>query len=288
MLKRLAEAHESSVAQLTFQYRMHEDICQLSNDIIYKGKLKCGNDAVRRRRLQLSGFPENIPSINQGGPTNSSWLHRVVDPDSPVIFVNTDKIGSAGTSDAIEQSIKPLERSSGGGTRGCTVNDTEAGLVRDIVGGLVACGLDASSIGVICPFRAQVRTSLAFGAPLSILSRRKLTFLPVLQLHILGDCASLSKWRDDGLEISTIDRYQGRDKPVIIVSFVRSNVKGRVGRLLEDFRRLNVAITRAKCKLIMVGSYSTLYRGSEVLKPVLDRVRNDNRVVDLPKEAAPF
>lgn len=67
---------------------------------------------------------------------------------------------------------------------------------------------------------------------------------------------------------------------MIILSFVRSNVKGRVGRLLEDFRRLNVALTRAKYKLIMLGSFSTLYRGSDVLKPVLDRVRNESRVVD--------
>lgn len=48
------------------------------------------------------------------------------------------------------------------------------------------------------------------------------------------------------VEVLTIDRFQGRDKPVILLSFVRSNAKGSVGTLLSDAARLNVAITRAK------------------------------------------
>jgi DNA replication ATP-dependent helicase Dna2 len=88
----------------------------------------------------------------------------------------------------------------------------------------------------------------------------------------------------DGLEISTIDRYQGRDKEVIVLSLVRSNQKGQVGRLLEDFRRLNVALTRAKCKIVIIGSFSTVYKGSTVLKPVLDSIRSSKSVLDLPKD----
>jgi hypothetical protein len=48
------------------------------------------------------------------------------------------------------------------------------------------------------------------------------------------------------VEVLTIDRFQGRDKPVILLSFVRSNAKGSVGALLSDAARLNVAVTRAK------------------------------------------
>jgi superfamily I DNA and/or RNA helicase len=48
-------------------------------------------------------------------------------------------------------------------------------------------------------------------------------------------------WKKAGLEISTIDRYQGRDKPTTILSFVRSNPEGKTGRLLQD-KRLNVAL----------------------------------------------
>jgi DNA replication ATP-dependent helicase Dna2 len=93
------------------------------------------------------------------------------------------------------------------------------------------------------------------------------------------------QWKSGGLEVSTIDRYQGRDKRAIIISFVRSNVKGRVGRLLSDPRRLNVAMTRAKCKLIMVGSFSTLHKGSDMLRPVLDGIRTRSQILELPENA---
>ena len=54
------------------------------------------------------------------------------------------------------------------------------------------------------------------------------------------------------------DQVTGRDKECIIISFVRSNDEGNVGELLIDWRRINVALTRAKHKLIMIGSPSTL------------------------------
>lgn len=256
MLKRLAEKHPDSVAQLTYQYRMHEDICQLSNDIVYEGKLKCANDSVAKRQLTLHGFPENLPCVvNQN---SSAWLNQVIDPSSAVTFLDTDNIKDT-LCGASTDPIHPLERSYGWLAGGSIVNDTEASIVRITVGGFIACGLEASSIGVICPFRAQLR--------------------------LLEECSSLSTWKCAGLELSTIDRYQGRDKSVIILSFVRSNTKGKVGRLLEDFRRLNVAVTRAKCKLIMIGSYSTLYNGSDVLKPVLKRVKSNGRVLQLTENA---
>lgn len=60
------------------------------------------------------------------------------------------------------------------------------------------------------------------------------------------------------LELLTIDKAQGRDKDCIIVSFVRSNPEGHVGTLLQDWRRINVLLTRAKTKLVLIGSVSTL------------------------------
>jgi len=91
--------------------------------------------------------------------------------------------------------------------------------------------------------------------------------------------------KSDGLEVSTVDKYQGRDKEAIIVSFVRSNNKGKVGRLLQDIRRVNVAITRAKSKMILVGSFSTLCKGSTTLKDILEHIQRLKRIETLPSSA---
>ena len=56
------------------------------------------------------------------------------------------------------------------------------------------------------------------------------------------------------LEVSTVDKFQGRDKDCIIVSLVRTNCGSHIGGLLRDWRRVNVAFTRAKKKLILIGS----------------------------------
>jgi DNA replication ATP-dependent helicase Dna2 len=248
MLRRLADKHPGAVAQLTFQYRMHEQICNLCNEIVYEGKLRCATEKVKHQRLCLSGFPSALPLADR-------WLTNIVNPSRPVVFIDTDP--SIRTNSGLQASpIVGLERCLGKQGRGNIVNDVEARIVCRIVDGLLACGVPASSIGVISPFRAQLR--------------------------IFEDIPGMARWREAGLEASTIDRYQGRDKEVIVISFVRSNPKGKAGRLLEDFRRLNVAVSRAKCKLIMVGSYSTLHRGSEVLRPILDGLLKRNQVQHVP------
>ena len=88
-----------------------------------------------------------------------------------------------------------------------------------------------------------------------------------------------------GLEVSTVDKYQGRDKDAVVLSLVRSNSRGRSGRLLEDKRRLNVAFSRAKMKLIIIGSYNCLTRGSSVLAPVLKELKRKGWVETLPTTA---
>jgi superfamily I DNA and/or RNA helicase len=60
----------------------------------------------------------------------------------------------------------------------------------------------------------------------------------------------------DGIEIDTVDGFQGREKEVVILSFVRSNDKREIG-FLSDTRRTNVALTRARRGLIVIGDSAT-------------------------------
>tara|TARA_B100001559_G_C16145664_1_gene459535 strand:- start:174 stop:575 length:402 start_codon:yes stop_codon:yes gene_type:complete len=105
----------------------------------------------------------------------------------------------------------------------------EAAIVVKIVNDLLIPGdLQPEDIGVISPYAGQVR----------------------LIKSMIGD-------NIEGLEIKSVDGYQGREKEVIVLSSVRSNEHGKVG-FLSDFRRLNVALTRAKRGLIVVGDDRTL------------------------------
>jgi superfamily I DNA and/or RNA helicase len=80
----------------------------------------------------------------------------------------------------------------------------------------------------------------------------------------------------DSVEIDTVDRFQGREKDVIIFSFVRTS--GNVGRFINNRSRLNVAITRARKKLIIVGNSDVLKTGS-CTKIIFDKIEKDHVIV---------
>ncbi|HEX3872147.1 MAG TPA: AAA domain-containing protein, partial [Pirellulales bacterium] len=106
------------------------------------------------------------------------------------------------------------------------MNPQEAVLVARRVRSLVDAGIAAVNIAVIAPYAAQVR------------HLRDILEVP-------------------GLEIDTIDGFQGREKEAVVISLVRSNPKGEVG-FLSEIRRTNVALTRARRKLIVIGDSATL------------------------------
>jgi DNA polymerase alpha-associated DNA helicase A len=115
-------------------------------------------------------------------------------------------------------------------------NENEAVIVERHVALLVQAGLDPSAISVISPYQAQV----------ALLSRAL-------------------KERYVGIECGSVDGFQGRENEVVIVSLVRSNDQREVG-FLRDHRRLNVAMTRPKRQLVVVGDSETVSKGSAFLK----------------------
>lgn len=86
------------------------------------------------------------------------------------------------------------------------------------------------------------------------------------------------------VELMTVDKCQGRDFEVVLLSLVRSNAQGDTGSLLGDFRRLNVAFTRAKKKMIVVGSAATLAH-SPVLRAFIELSAQMQWALPLPPNA---
>ena len=121
------------------------------------------------------------------------------------------------------------------------LNPQEADLVVKKVQALLDAGVPASGIAVIAPYSAQVR-----------LLREKLS-----RLHTPRDEDALAEGEGHSLEIDSVDGFQGREKEVVILSLVRSNPEGDVG-FLADVRRMNVALTRARRKLLVIGDSTTL------------------------------
>ncbi|KAF7982810.1 hypothetical protein HWV62_25741 [Athelia sp. TMB] len=124
----------------------------------------------------------------------------------------------------------------GDGGEGSRCNENEAGVVGRWVATLVANGVLPGQIAVITPYQAQV------------------TLLAGLLRPLHGPA----------LEIGTVDGMQGREKDAVVISLVRSNDKREVGFLREK-RRLNVAMTRAKRSLCVVGDSSTVQHGGAFL-----------------------
>ncbi|WP_294595226.1 AAA domain-containing protein [uncultured Phocaeicola sp.] len=91
-------------------------------------------------------------------------------------------------------------------------------------------------VGLISPYKAQVQY-------LRRLVRNDAFFKPYRQ----------------AITINTVDGFQGQERDVILISLVRANEEGQIG-FLNDLRRMNVAITRARMKLIILGDASTLTR----------------------------
>ncbi|KAL9126580.1 MAG: hypothetical protein Q9217_004394 [Psora testacea] len=238
LFKLLSGKHPSSVVNLEHQYRMCEDVMTLSNTLIYNGRLKCGTQSVGDRSIIVP----NLAALKQHHHT----AQTILSGDSKRVCPHPSR-GVCWVRDLIDPSIKacfvntdpllPFSREIlESGSR--ILNPCEATIATQLVESLITIGIAPNEIGVITLYRSQ----------LALLKQ--------------------SLRHRSGVEMHTADKFQGRDKEVVILSLVRSNEQQIIGDLLKDWRRVNVALTRARTKLLILGSESTL-RGNELLNDLI-------------------
>ncbi|WVF72768.1 hypothetical protein IAT40_007586 [Kwoniella sp. CBS 6097] len=238
LFKLLSSTHPQAVSELSMQYRMNEDIMLLSNQLVYEGKLQCGNDLVAKSGLELKARKKCCEMFEMQPDKKECercWIQQMLDESAKCVFVDTDGLP------ARDSRIGDLVQ-----------NETEARLVQQLATALYSSGLAQEDLAIITPYRQQIKLLSTLFKPLP------------------------------GVEILTADKSQGRDKECILISLVRSNESGGIGDLLKDWRRINVSFTRAKKKLVIFGSGSTLSR-DPLLKDFLMLMHDKGWVMNLDK-----
>jgi DNA replication ATP-dependent helicase Dna2 len=218
----------------------------------------------RGDRFVLVGDHEQLPPVvRSGGRLGTSLFERLVDahPEAAVMldqqYRMTQRIQAFSSREFYDGALRPatgevagqrladLGVETGGsvregvsfhdvnGTNDAHVDPEEAERVGDIVREYVDAGVETEDVGVIAPFRAQV--------------------------------AEIGRRVPEGVAVDTVDRFQGSSKEVIVVSFVATGDLD--GPIFEDHRRVNVALTRAKKSLVLVGDENALRS-----EPLYDRM----------------
>ncbi|MBO0783483.1 MAG: AAA family ATPase, partial [Ktedonobacteraceae bacterium] len=185
---------------------------------VFYEKRLLAHESVAHRRLALKNAVR-VPGMQ---PEPLSIL-QAIKPTLPLVFLDV----RAGEDEQSRQETK--------------TSMAEARVVREIVGTLMRRGIAPQDIGIVAPYRAQVAN---------------------IRRHLFSEHAA-SGWRalpvDTPLSVDTVDRFQGGERMVIIMSFATTTEPSGLQReFLVNPHRLNVALTRAQRKLIVVGCLPAL------------------------------
>lgn len=180
-------------------------------------------DTQYRMHNTIMGFSNQQFYHNQlqSDESVANWQLQLSDgtPSAPMEFIDTAGCG-------FEEQVNPESQS--------YYNTEEYFVLRQHLDNLlVIVGDQPISIGIISPYREQVIS---------------------IQDAMVKD---FDHFPDANIEVNTIDAFQGQERDVIYISMVRSNDSGEIG-FLKDTRRMNVAMTRAKKKLVIIGDSATL------------------------------
>lgn len=222
LIERAIEILPERVHLLDVQYRMHRAIMNFSNDYFYDGALKAADGVGDRRLLVLDAEGSTVTVFD------------------PVTFVDTAGCGFEEKLSTGTNTSRSLSR----------YNPEEALLIREHLLQLIEQFQHTGQtpdIGILSPYREQV-------IHLEEIMRDDPVIAPLMTRNVAGSDIVM---RHASLVINTIDGFQGQERDVIYISLVRSNAKNEIG-FLSDYRRMNVAMTRARKLLVVIGDSATI------------------------------
>ena len=229
LMERIAENKPEVVTLLKIQYRMNEEIMRFSSDWFYGGQVE---SAPQIKYRSILDYDHPITWIDTSNEENQITIEG---EDAPEDSASTSSSSSA----ANQNSDLNFKEQFVGESYG-RINKAEAELTLltlaeyfTKIGKQRVLG-DSIDVGIISPYRAQVQY-------LKKLIKKYEFFKPYRRL----------------ISVNTVDGFQGQERDVILISLVRSNDEGQIG-FLKDLRRMNVAMTRARMKLIILGNKDTM------------------------------
>lgn len=229
LMERIAENKPEVVTLLKIQYRMNDEIMRFSSDWFYGGKVESAPQIKYRSVLD---YDHPITWIDTSNEENQITIEG---EDAPEDSAST----SSSVSAANQNSDLNFKEQFVGESFG-RINKAEAELtLLTLAEYFTKIGKrrvleERIDVGIISPYRAQVQY-------LKKLIKKYEFFKPYRRL----------------ISVNTVDGFQGQERDVILISLVRSNDKGQIG-FLKDLRRMNVAMTRARMKLIILGNKDTM------------------------------
>ena len=229
LMERIAENKPEVVTLLKIQYRMNDEIMRFSSDWFYEGKVESAPQIKYRSVLD---YDHPITWIDTSNEENQITIEG---EDAPEDSAST----SSSVSAANQNSDLNFKEQFVGESFG-RINKAEAELTLLTLAeyftkiGKQRVLEERIDVGIISPYRAQVQY-------LKKLIKKYEFFKPYRRL----------------ISVNTVDGFQGQERDVILISLVRSNDEGQIG-FLKDLRRMNVAMTRARMKLIILGNKDTM------------------------------
>ena len=229
LMERIAENKPEVVTLLKIQYRMNEDIMRFSSDWFYGGQVE---SAPQIKYRSILDFDHPISWIDTSNEENQITIEGEDAPE--------DSASNSSSATASNQNSDLNFKEQFVGESFGRINKAEAELTLLTLAEYFTkiskqrVLEESIDVGIISPYRAQVQY-------LKKLIKKYEFFKPYRRL----------------ISVNTVDGFQGQERDVILISLVRSNDEGQIG-FLKDLRRMNVAMTRARMKLIILGNKDTM------------------------------